>query len=536
MQPLPGPLVHAQVLVVLSKGGHSMTRKLTLPVGIFGVIALLLSSTATVLAQNPVPFINQPLVPDAVAPGAPGLTFALTVNGTGFVSASTVNWNGSPRTTEFVSGSRLIAFILSSDIARPTTASITVVSPAPGGGTSNAVFLPIHVPTSTLSFGRTDYYVGGNPQFAAAADFNRDGKLDLVVANYGTGMVSILLGNGDGTFQNPTDYYAGPSAQAPIVGDFNGDGKLDLAVPYWPSSVAILLGRGDGTFEPAVSYSTGNTSTDGITADFNGDGKLDLAIVTWYPARVSILLGNGDGTFQPHVDYEITSEPTGVAAGNFNRDGKLDLAVSNYGSSTISILLGNANGTFQPSVDYPTGNNPGNVMVADLNGDGKLDLAVPNQGSGGTVSILLGNGDGTFRPHVDYPAGVGNLAIGDFNQDGKLDLVGGTGNSVGIILGNGDGTFQAPLYFPTGNRPWGPLTADFNGDGLLDIAATSAMARFLSFSPTEVAHSPAGILILGAGQAVLGSQRPYRMYFLILSAASGYCAVNFSPTPTSKSA
>ena len=100
----------------------------------------------------------------------------------------------------------------------------------------------------------------------------------------------------------------------------------------------------------------------------------------------------------------------------------------------------------------------------------ELDLAVPNQGSGGTVSVLLGNGDGTFRPHVDYPATVGNLAIGDFNQDGKLDLAGGTSDSVGILLGNGDGSFQPAVYFPTGNRPWGPLTADFNGDGLFDIA------------------------------------------------------------------
>jgi hypothetical protein len=252
-----------------------MTHKFTVCTRIFSVVALLLSSTLIVMAQNPVPFINQPLVPDAfvpIAPGGPVSTFALTVNGTGFVPGSKVNWNGSPRTTAYVNGSRLIAFILSSDIARPSTASITVMSPAPGGGTSNTLFLPIHNPTSIVSFGRTDYFVGGNPQFGATADFNRDGKLDLALANFGSGSASVLLGNGDGTFRSSTDYPACGGAQAAIIGDFKADGKLDLAVPCgW---VAILLGRGDGTFQPAVSYPA-NGSFHGITADFNGDGKLE---------------------------------------------------------------------------------------------------------------------------------------------------------------------------------------------------------------------------------------------------------------------
>jgi VCBS repeat protein/FG-GAP repeat protein len=431
-----------------------------------------------VMAQNPVPFISQPLVPDAIAPsapGGPGFTFTLAVSGTGFVPGSKVNWNGSPRTTAFVDHSRLIAFILSSDLARPSTASITVVSPTPGGGTSNAVFLPIHQPSSTVSFGRTDYPVGANPQYVATADFNRDGKLDLVSANFGSGSVSVLLGNGDGTFRSHTDYAAGSAAQVPIVGDFNGDGILDLAVPYFPCSVAVLLGRGDGTFQPAVSYSTGCNTTHGITADFNGDGKLDLAIVNWgsgpNSAGVSILLGNGDGTFQPSVDYVVGDTTTQAAAGDFNRDGKLDLAVS-WGGNTVSILLGNGDGTFQPQVDYATGANPGGVVIADLNGDGKLDLVVANQGSP-TVSVLLGNGDGTFRSRTDYPvtADAIRVDVGDFNQDGKLDLAVSTfGSTVDILLGNGDGTFQAPLSFRVGSEPWNALPGDFNGDGRLDIA------------------------------------------------------------------
>ncbi|MGA2905996.1 MAG: VCBS repeat-containing protein [Candidatus Korobacteraceae bacterium] len=445
-----------------------MICKLILPGRIFSVVVLLLASTLVVMAQNPVPFISQPLVPSAFAPSVPGRTFALTVNGTGFVSGSVVNWNGSPRTTVYANNSKLYAYILSTDTEQATTAWITVVNPAPGGGTSNVVFLPINNPTSTVSFEpRVNYTVGECPQYIATADFARNGKLDLVSANDCAGTASVLLGNGDGTFQNHVDYPAGGGdAQAPIVGDYNRDGILDLAVPYY--EVAILLGRGDGSFGSPVFYSD-NGSFHGITADFKGNGKLDLAIAD---SGVSILLGNGDGTFGPAVEYQAGGFSTTVATGDFNRDGILDLVTSNYDENTVSVLLGNGDGTFRTHVDYATGPNPGGVVVADVNGDGKFDLIVANQ-QAATVSVLLGNGDGTFRPKVDYRVSYGavRVDVGDFNQDGKLDLAVATyGPTVDILLGNGDGTFQAPLSFPTGNSPWNALPADFNGDGHLDVA------------------------------------------------------------------
>ena len=472
-----------------------MTRKLTVHSRIFSVVALLILSTLIVVAQNPVPFVNQPLVPDAVAPappGGPGFTFTLTVNGTGFVPGSKVNWNGSPRTTAFVNSSRLIAFILSSDILAPTTAWITVVNPAPGGGTSNMLFLPVNKPTSTVSFGRTDYSVGANPQFGGTADFNRDGKLDLVVANYGSGSITVLMGNGDGTFGSRRDYPIGPSAQTAVIGDFNGDGILDLAVPYWPGTVAILLGNGDGTFRPAGSYPIDPYPNSGITADFNGDVNLDLVFTSMVSDTVSVLLGNGDGTFQPYAHYAVgEGQPVGIAVGDFNRDGKLDLATCTQYNDIVSILRGNGDGTFQPHVDYHTGYQLNGINVADLNGDGKLDLVV-NGVDAETFSILFGNGDGTFRPPVDYHIGTGAnwVTFGDFNQDGKLDMAIETGDvvnldramdmavgtgepSVYVYLGNGDGTFQPPLSFPTGGQPWLILTADFNGDGHLDLLTSN---------------------------------------------------------------
>jgi hypothetical protein len=435
------------------------------------VLTLLLALASTAIAQNPVPFVNQPLVPDATAPGGTG--FTLTVNGTGFVATSVVNWNGSPRTTTFVRSSQLTATILDSDITTASTASVTVVSPAPGGGVSNTVFFPINTPSTSIAFSTTDYTTGSYPLFAATADFRGDGNLDLAVAN-DSGSVSVMLGNGNGTFQTQVEYAAGSVPQTPIVGDYNRDGKLDLAVPARGNSVVgILLGNGNGTFQPAVSYPGGCFETYGITADFNGDGNLDVLTVNQC-GTVSILLGNGDGTFQDPVNYAVGVNATGAATGDFNGDGKLDLAVSNWSADTVSILLGNGDGTFQSAVDYPAGDDPGGVNIADINGDGILDLLVPNQGSS-SVSVLLGKGDGTFAAQVEYPvaAGAVRAEVGDFNQDGKLDLAVVTYKpSLDILLGNGDGTFQPALSFPTANDPWNVVVADFNQDGRLDAAVS----------------------------------------------------------------
>jgi FG-GAP-like repeat len=458
-----------------------MTRTFALPCRFFSVVALLVLSALIVVAQNPVPFLSQPLVPDAMAPAPPGgpiFTRTLTVNGTGFVRGSTVNWNGSPRTTAFVNHSRLVAFIRSSDIARPTTAWISVTNPSPGGGTSNTLWLPVNHPEHSLSFERTDYPVGTMPAFSTAFDVDGDGILDLAVPtnNDGEGQVLFMLGNGDGTFRYGDTYQMGWGTVKPILADFNRDGILDCALAvHSPSAMAVLLGTGHGNFGSPIYYATGAAPTWDIAADFNKDGKLDLATVNATGYSVSILLGNGDGTFQPHVDYPLGSYPTALAAGDFNGDGNLDLVVANYGASAASVLLGNGDGTFRPPVNYPAGPYAGRVAVADLNGDGKLDIVIANQGEA-RVSVLLGNGDGTFRPQVKYPTtapGIG-LDIADMNDDGKIDLVVATDdNTVNVVLGNGDGTFQAPVSFPVATEPFDSSAADFNRDGRMDIVTSS---------------------------------------------------------------
>ncbi|PYV51635.1 MAG: hypothetical protein DMG98_25550 [Acidobacteria bacterium] len=243
-----------------------------------GSLLLLSIATGVAPAQNPVPLINQPLVPAAIKPGSAG--FTITVNGTGFVSGAVVKWNGNVRTTTFVSKSRLTASILSTDVAKANTASVTVVNPSPGGS-SNVVFLPIRAAGTWSAFGPASHFAAGaGPETLVTGDFNRDHKLDLAVPNPNSNNISILLGNGDGTFRSSVEYGVGQSPVKAAVGDFNGDGKLDLVIANNVSNnVSVLLGNGDGSFRTAVEHSVGQNPSAVAVGDFNRDGKLD-AVVT----------------------------------------------------------------------------------------------------------------------------------------------------------------------------------------------------------------------------------------------------------------
>ena len=375
-----------------NKDHMRLIRNLGLAVGslLFSV-----ATTSPAVAQNPVPLINQPQVPDAVAPGGAG--FVLTVNGSHFVSGSVVHWNGGALATTFVNGSQLKASVPASNIAQPGTASVTVVNPGPGGGASNIVFVEVTPPTTTIALAAnvgSGSYPGISPLSIAVGDFNRDGKLDLAVGNWTSNNVSVLLGNGDGTFQAAVDYATGSEPESVAVGDFNGDGKLDLVISNCLSSnVSVLLGNGDGTFQAAVNYGTGSDSSSVAVGDFNGDGKLDLAVSNSSTSddNVSVLLGNGDGTFQPAVNYGVGVSPRALALGDFNGDGKIDLVTANIDSNNVSVLFGNGDGTFRASVDYPGGPLPlpESLAVGDFNGDGRLDLAVPTTRGISQVWILL---------------------------------------------------------------------------------------------------------------------------------------------------
>jgi Bacterial Ig-like domain (group 3)/FG-GAP-like repeat len=336
------------------------------------------------------------------------------------------------------------------------------------------------------------YDSGGSfPSSVAVADVNGDGKPDLLVANTGpggtvSGTVSVLLGNGDGTFQAAVSYGSGGSFTYSLaVGDVNGDGKPDLVVANAHSNtVGVLLGHGDGTFAPAVTFDSSGVFPDSVAiADVNGDGVPDIVVVDQSSDIAAVLLGNGDGTFRTGASYYAGRGPISVAVADINGDGKPDIVVADCGADifcptsapgAVSILLGNGDGTFQAAVSYSSGGISAlSVAVADVNGDGKLDLLVANSGSG-TVGVLLGNGDGTFQAALAFDSGgsiYSQAVVADVNGDGKLDLlVANFPGTVVVLLGNGDGTFQAALAFSSGGSgPTSVAVKDVNGDGKPDV-------------------------------------------------------------------
>jgi hypothetical protein len=349
-------------------------------------------------------------------------------------------------------------------------------------------------------------YSSGGP-FAssiAVADVNGDRKPDLLVAG---GSVSVLLGNGDGTFQTAVTYDSGGggSAVAIAVADVSGDGKPDLLVANeQTATVGVLLGNGDGTFQPVVTYgSGGNLPLSIVVADVNGDGKRDLVVanscdLSCSPENggvVGVLLGNGDGTFQTAVPYSSgQGSLDSVAVADVNRDGSPDLVVADDATGTVGVLLGKGDGTFLQIVNYGSGGAfPMSVAVGDVNGDGKPDLLVANcdasgssggcidQSVDGSVGVLLGNGDGTFQAAVAYNSGGSggaSVAVADVNGDGKPDLVVAnkcdpgclSGGLVGVLLGKGLGTFKPVVGFELLNATGNSVAvADVNGDGKPDL-------------------------------------------------------------------
>lgn len=400
-----------------------------------------------------------------------------------------------------------------------------------------AVLATMPVAQGQLHFAEAVPYSSGGiyANSVAVADLNGDGKLDLVVGNGcqtpnqtggcpgQLGEVSVLLGNGDGTFQPAISYSSGGyQAFSLAVGDVNGDGHPDVVVTNQCQTLAcnnggvsVLLGNGDGTFQAALTYSSGGDQPTSIAiGDLRGDGKVDLVVTNFGVAfgnifSVGVLLGNGDGTFQPVVIYDSGGyNPISVAIADVNGDGHPDVVAANWcgdgncgEDGTMSVLLGNGDGKFEPAVAYDSGGRlPESVAVADLRGNGILDLVVANVVSVGgdsgsdVVGVLLGNGDGSFQPAVSYSAGGnGNdaLAVGDVNGDGIPDLVvveecrspiSGRGRCFGggrlaLLLGNGDGTFQQAIGHGSGGFGGTSVAIrDVNGDGRPDLLVTNSEA------------------------------------------------------------
>ncbi len=346
---------------------------------------------------------------------------------------------------------------------------------------------------------RSDYMAGGGASSVSADDFDADGDMDLVVACASIDSAAFLKGNGDGTFQSPVRYKVGSAGAAPMdIFSFhaNADTLLDIVLSCsGEDSVAVLDGLGGGAFAAPRKYASGQEPWGIIGGDFDGDGIADLATANRLSGDLSVFIGNGvgsvgDGTFQTAVSYPAGNGAWQIASGDVSNDGVDDLVVSCANADLVLRLAGNGDGTFAAAESLDAGDLPAGLAVADLNDDLLPDLAVLSRYSD-DVSILaaMPTGDGTLIIKSDYEVIRGPQAIvaGDFNEDGILDLIAGASlqRQVTVLLGSGadstwDGNFLDTTMYAAGNYSTSIASADFNGDGILDLVTSNRFGRSMT--------------------------------------------------------
>ena len=336
---------------------------------------------------------------------------------------------------------------------------------------------------------QTTYSTGSNsvPQSVAVVDVNSDNKPDIVVANYGSNNVGVLLNTGNGKFGSQITYStgSGSSPWSVAVVDVNSDNKPDIVVANSDSNnVGVFLNTGTGTFGSQITYSTGSYPESVAVVDVNSDNKPDIVVANYGSNNVGVLLNTGNGKFGSQTTYSTGSNsgPKSVAVVDVNSDNKPDIVVGNEDSNNVGVFLNTGTGTFGSRTTYSTGSGSESVSVAvvDVNSDNKPDIVVANDGSS-NVGVLLNTGTGTFGSQTIYATGSNSypwsVAVVDVNSDNKPDIVvaNDVTNNVGIFLNTGNGTFHSQTTYSTGSGsvPVSVAIVDVNSDNKPDIVVVN---------------------------------------------------------------
>ncbi|CAF1037572.1 unnamed protein product [Rotaria sordida] len=338
------------------------------------------------------------------------------------------------------------------------------------------------------------------PSIVVAGDFNKDGHSEIVVAYDDIDNVDVLALYETGSFTHPTTYSTRIGPSSVVVGDLNDDKKLDLvAVNGGFSTVSILLGYGNGSFETQTTCSTGNAPNSAVLGYFNNDSQVDIVVTDWLDNTVSVLLGYGNGSFADKMTYSTGSGPASIAAGDFNNDIQLDIVVTNSFDNTIGIMLGYGNGSFGKQTTYRTGFYPTSVVIGDFNNDAQLDILVANWNEN-AVSVLLGYGNGSFANQTKYftRSSPFSVAVSDLNNDTRLDFVvtNQNNNTVSVFLGYGNGSFADQMTYPTDSGPSSVTFGDINKDTRLDLLIANCRSDTVS-------------VLLGYGNGLFANQTTY---------------------------